>query len=68
MFPRLHEHTRRRDALDLSEEALVRLASGHRGGINSWLMNRQVMARMAKRSSDEVLFQTEIHPSRAWRP
>ncbi len=53
------------DALDISAKDFVQLASGRRGAVKSWLMNQQIMAGIGNVYSDEILFQTGLHPRRS---
>jgi len=50
------------DALALDWEAFERLARLRRGAVKSWLMNQQVLAGIGNLYSDEILFQSGVHP------
>jgi len=53
------------DALTLSLTEFKKLAQGRRGTVKAWLMNQQVMTGIGNVYSDEILFQSCIHPKRA---
>ena len=50
------------DALDLDLTAFRERLAGRRGGIKSTLMNQKVLAGLGNVYTDEILFQTDIHP------
>lgn len=52
------------DALNLGLDAFQRLLEGRRGSVKSTLMNQHVLAGLGNVYSDEVLFQSGIHPKR----
>lgn len=52
-------------AEDLDRDRFVELLAGKRGSIKSALMNQSVIAGIGNVYSDEILFQTKIHPARA---
>jgi len=55
------------DALDLGPGDLEKLAADRRGCVKSWLMDQSVIAGIGNIYSDEILFQSGIHPQRAVR-
>jgi formamidopyrimidine-DNA glycosylase len=50
------------DALELNLSDFKQLLKGRRGGIKSTLMNQKIIAGIGNIYSDEILFQTGIHP------
>lgn len=50
------------DALDLSEKQFIELTEQQRGGVKSWLMDQNNIAGIGNNYSDEILFQSGIHP------
>jgi formamidopyrimidine-DNA glycosylase len=50
------------DALDLSKQRFQKLVLGRRGAIKTMLMNQSLIAGIGNIYSDEILFQTGIHP------
>lgn len=53
------------DALDLDSETFVELMTGKRGMIKSAFMDQTLIAGLGNIYSDEVLFQSRIHPKRS---
>ena len=53
------------DALTLDYKRFRELAVSWRGGVKSWLMDQQSIAGIGNIYSDEILFQSGIHPRRA---
>ena len=51
------------DALAVSETQFLQMAAGQRAGVKAWLMNQQVLAGIGNVYSDEILFQTRLHPN-----
>lgn len=58
----LHTHKLGPDAFELSEEAFIEQAENSRGAVKSWLMNQKIIAGIGNVYSDEILFQSGIHP------
>ncbi|WP_308367995.1 MULTISPECIES: DNA-formamidopyrimidine glycosylase family protein [unclassified Microbulbifer] len=50
------------DALDISEEQFLQKLSKRRGQVKSWLMDQHSLAGIGNIYSDEILFQTGLHP------
>ncbi len=50
------------DALELSQKQFLELAEGKKGSIKSLLMNQKLIAGIGNLYSDEVCFQSKIHP------
>lgn len=50
------------DALDLSLNAFRQLIKGRRGAVKTTLMNQNIIAGIGNIYSDEILFQSKIHP------
>ncbi|WP_193165233.1 Fpg/Nei family DNA glycosylase [Microbulbifer hainanensis] len=53
------------DALALSSDDFLRLAASRHGAVKPWLMDQHSIAGIGNLYSDEVLFQSRIHPRRA---
>jgi formamidopyrimidine-DNA glycosylase len=52
------------DALALDGDGFSELLAGRRGGIKAMLMNQRVIAGIGNELSDEILWQTRVHPAR----
>ena len=50
------------DAMEIDQDAFVKLLSGRRGMIKSTLMNQDIIAGIGNVYSDEILYQTGVHP------
>jgi len=50
------------DARDVSLSAFQKLIQGRRGSIKTFLMNQSLIAGIGNIYSDEILFQSQIHP------
>lgn len=55
------------DALTISRDQFREAAHTRRGGIKAWLMDQQAIAGIGNVYSDEILFQSELHPQQAVR-
>jgi formamidopyrimidine-DNA glycosylase len=53
------------DFLDLSKEEFIGLVKNRRGTIKYTLMHQKIIAGIGNEYSDEVLFQTRIHPEQS---
>ncbi len=53
------------DVFDLSEGQFVTLAEQQRGAIKSWLMDQNNISGIGNIYSDEILFQSGIHPKKS---
>ncbi|MEO2063890.1 MAG: DNA-formamidopyrimidine glycosylase family protein [Christiangramia sp.] len=59
------EHELGQDALEASEEEFLELADGRRGSMKGFLMNQKIISGIGNLYSDEILFQSRIHPATA---
>ncbi|MEF8879070.1 MAG: DNA-formamidopyrimidine glycosylase family protein [Candidatus Thermoplasmatota archaeon] len=50
------------DALDINQKDFLELLNNRRGTIKSALMNQKIVAGVGNIYSDEILFQTDLHP------
>ncbi|SDK30675.1 Fpg/Nei family DNA glycosylase [Microbulbifer yueqingensis] len=50
------------DALEISEEAFLEQSSRSRSKVKSWLMDQHRLAGIGNYYSDEILFQSHLHP------
>lgn len=58
----LDEHDIGPDAVRLSEDALARIIGRGRGAVKTTLMNQRMLSGLGNVYSDEVLFQSGVHP------
>ncbi|AVR45149.1 formamidopyrimidine-DNA glycosylase [Christiangramia fulva] len=56
------EHKLGTDAMDLKKKEFMELLDGKKGSIKSALMDQHIIAGIGNLYSDEVLFQSKIHP------
>lgn len=56
------EHKLGTDAMDLNKDEFLQLLEGKKGSIKSALMDQHLIAGIGNLYSDEVLFQSKVHP------